>query len=130
MTNVPQPVGFQGRQANKVAHQLRYLPIYAGKVHFRDYVVLASKRVYAWMNQLTEQEANDVVMDDYLFKRWCSFFPDVPRPDRTFESFLVGHVIVKKYIDAVIARRKRLRKFRLAEAYIQEQIEDSQPLRT
>jgi len=127
---VPQPVGFAGRPERKVSHQLRYLPIYGGKVHFRDMVVLSAKRVYAWMNHLTEQEANDVKIDEVLFGRWCSFFPDVPRPDRSIESFLVGHVIVKDYIDKLIVQRKKKKKLKLAEAFIQEQIQDAQPLRS
>jgi len=126
---VPQPVGFAGRPQKKVAHQLRYLPVYDGKVHFRDVVVLSAKRVYAWMNHLQEQEANDVKIDPTYFGRWCSFFPEVPRPDRSIESFLVGHVLVKKYLDELIIRRKRKRRVELAQAYINEQIQDAQPLR-
>jgi hypothetical protein len=129
MGQVPQPVGFAPRPVNKVQHQLRYLPIYNGKVHFRDVVVLASKRVYAWMNHLTEPEANDVKLDPVLFGRWCSFFPDVPRPDRSIESFLVGHVLVKKFIDDLMVRRKKHKRMALAEAYINEQIQDAMPLR-
>jgi len=130
MGQVPQPIGFQGRAVKRVQHQLRYLPIYEGKVHFRDIVVLSAKRVYVWMNNMPEQSANDVKIDESFFGKWCSFFPDVPRPDRSIESFLVGHVLVKKYLDELILRRKRTRRTRLAEAYINEQINDSLPLRS
>jgi hypothetical protein len=129
MVEIPQPVGFKGRPVSKVAHQLRYLPIYEGKVHFRDVVVLSAKRVYTWMNHQTEQSANDVKIEAAYFARWCAYFPDVPRPDRSIESFLVGHVLVKKYIDELILRRKQRRRIRLAEAYINEQIQDALPLR-
>ena len=76
-----------------------------------------------------EEDANDVGVDEVLFSRWCSYFPDVPRPDRSVESFLVGHVLVKRFLDDVVARRKRKTRIRLAQAYINEQIIDAMPLR-
>jgi hypothetical protein len=129
MSSIPQPVGYQGKIQKKVLHQMRYLPIYDGRVHFRDVVVFSAKRVYTWINHMPESTANEVKIDPVCFGRWCSYFPDVPRPDRSIQSFLVGHVIVKRFLDQQIVRRRRIHRAHMAENFIREQILDAMPLR-
>jgi len=129
LAEIPEPVGFKGLPVKRIGHQLRYLPIYDGRVHFRDAVVLACKRVYCWMNNLPEKDANYVKLDEGIWADWCALYPEVPRPRHNLQTFLVGHVLVMEFLEEIVNQRKKERRRRIAEAILLEDLNDTAPLK-
>lgn len=121
LVRIPAPVGFKGWPAHKVKYMLRRVPMFEdNKIHFRDVVVVAVKRLHCWFNRLREQKAIDVELNRDILEYWYSQFPGVPHPEKGKKHLFVAHAILKRKLIDFIARTRHKNAIRAQLAVLEE----------